>query len=552
MGSVKRIRMKPSCVPSRFESQMNKKRKRSLTPDQQEDDNKERGMDEKKRFAVCPMEISTSSFHEGNDKMIILYYLASLIIMMLLLQVHCRNLSNNFSFSELLNKEGVLPSCSSSLEKVHEKAVQVIQHNTQFRDQAVQVQPIHEHVSCQTTQCCAHKVTQTSILKHYRSKHVQFSVAVKDAVSSPIKPIAHQSTATSPIKPSGGKSSKPSSFGQSFKRRKLFFTDEKYDSDVSYTLSDRRSSIDSSLSERSSKTTVDSLQEKVTKDEKLNLKSTLTKINKNPRLYIGIPAELYFIVGLISKHTKLSEKNILLCLMKIRLNKTFSQLADDFDISLSQASKIFCTKVPLIVSMLSPFVKTFTKSTIKKNLPIAFRQKYNKINCIIDCLEIEIQKPKKAIHQALTWSEYKKANTYKYLISCTPDGLVSFVSSGYGGRVSDINLLEHSKFLDSLEPNSYILADRGFKNIEIYLKNRGFTLLRPPSVGAGSKLTKSEAKQTKEIASLRIHVERVIRRIREFSILKPHSVVNLNLLHVLDFCVMTACSLINLQDSLIK
>ena len=41
-------------------------------------------------------------------------------------------------------------------------------------------------------------------------------------------------------------------------------------------------------------------------------------------------------------------------------------------------------------------------------MPIAFRHKYNQVTCIIDCLEIEIQKPSKAIHQALSWSEYKK------------------------------------------------------------------------------------------------------------------------------------------------
>lgn len=447
-------------------------------------------------------------------------------------------------FSELLSEEDAIPTCTSHEKEFHDKAVQVVQHNIQFCDQAVQVQPLHEHVSCQVVQHRAHKLIQACVAKHYRSKQVQFNVAVKDTVSSPIQLFAHQSTSTSP--------NKPSMSGHSSTRRKLIFTEEKYDSDVSYTLSQEGSTFDSSPSKPSSQTTEDSSQEKIIKDQKLNLQSTLSKIKKNPRMYIGIPAELYFIVDIISKHTNLSENHILLCLVKIRLNRTFSQLADDFDISLSQASKIFYSKLPSIVNVLLPFIKTFTKSTIKKNLPIAFRHKYNKVNCIIDCLEIEIQKPKKATHQALTWSEYKKANTYKYLISCTPDGLVSFVSNGYGGRISDVNLLEHCKFLDSLEPRSFILADRGFKHIEIYLKQRGFTLLRPPSVAVGSKLTKSESKQTKEIASLRIHVERVIRRIREFSILKPHSVVNLNLLHILDFCVITACALINLQDSLIK
>ncbi|GBP70743.1 hypothetical protein EVAR_51042_1 [Eumeta japonica] len=132
------------------------------------------------------------------------------------------------------------------------------------------------------------------------------------------------------------------------------------------------------------------------------------------------------------------------------------------------------------------------------------------------------------------------------------NGVVSFVSKGYAGRISDVNIVENSKFLDSLPPNACILADRGFKNIADYLSLKGFTLMRPPSVSSGCKLSKAEARLTKQIASLRIHVERVIRRVREFGMLKMHSVVNSNLIGMLDLCITTACALINLQDSLIK
>ncbi|GBP75134.1 hypothetical protein EVAR_42377_1 [Eumeta japonica] len=68
-------------------------------------------------------------------------------------------------------------------------------------------------------------------------------------------------------------------------------------------------------------------------------------------------------------------------------------------------------------------------NTIKK-IKKRPRRKYHHVSCIIDCLEIEIQKPSNAVHQALTWSDYKKANTLKYLISSTPDGLVNFISPG--------------------------------------------------------------------------------------------------------------------------
>ncbi|GBP46174.1 hypothetical protein EVAR_24581_1 [Eumeta japonica] len=95
-------------------------------------------------------------------------------------------------------------------------------------------------------------------------------------------------------------------------------------------------------------------------------------------------------------------------------------------------------------------------------------------------------------------------------------------------------------------------TDRGFKHVEVYLRKMGVLLVRPPSVVSGAKLTKSEAKETKQIASLRIHVERVIRRLREFNMLKPHACLNLSLVKVLDDVITIACGLINIQDSLIK
>lgn len=386
-------------------------------------------------------------------------------------------------------------------------------------------------------------------MAHYRSKFVQISTRRKNSTTSPFKTTV--CTATSPFKMN---ISQASTSKLSAKRKLNFFEEE---SDDSFTPATEGSTVDYESSpykiSSQSKTTSDgsTSQEEFIK-QKINLVATLAKVKNKPRSYIGVPKDLYFLIDLIKKHTNISEQNIMLCLMRIKLNRTFSQLADDFDLSVTQASSLFFNKMPRIVEVLSPFIQQFPTKSIKQNLPIAFRHKFNKVTCIIDCLEIEIQKPKKAMYQALTWSEYKKTNTIKYLIACTPDGVVSFVSKGYAGRISDVNIVENSKFLDSLPPNACILADRGFKNIAHYLSLKGFTLMRPPSVSSGCKLSKAEARLTKQIASLRIHVERVIRRVREFGMLKMHSVVNSNLIGMLVLCITTACALINLQDSLIK
>lgn len=156
------------------------------------------------------------------------------------------------------------------------------------------------------------------------------------------------------------------------------------------------------------------------------------------------------------------------------------------------------------------------------------------------------------MQQTLTWSNYKHCNTIKYLIGSTPDGYISFVSEGYGGRISDINLVEQSGFLEAVPDNCTIIADRGFKHLESHLAQKNVTVLRPPSVLKDTKMTKSEVMESKIIASLRIHIERVIRRVRLFKLLKPHSVVNNKLVNVLDDAVIIACGLINLQAPIIK
>lgn len=268
-------------------------------------------------------------------------------------------------------------------------------------------------------------------------------------------------------------------------------------------------------------------------------------------MYVGISKECYFLIQLLHKHTNIKEEHILLCLKKIRLNTTFCELEDDFGISLSHANKLFLANIPIISSFLRSFIVNLNKKLIKKNLPIAFRHNYHNVSCIIDCLEIDIQKPSKALHQALTWSEYKKGNTVKYLISCTPNDLVNYISHGFGGRTSDVTIVENCNFLDGLPQRTCILADRGFKHLEQLLHEKGMKLLRPPSVNAGAKLSSTEVRLTKIFASLRIHIERVIRRLREFHMLKQHSVINTNILRVLDHVIIIACALIK-QDSLIK
>ncbi|KAL4718237.1 hypothetical protein ACJJTC_018236 [Scirpophaga incertulas] len=191
-----------------------------------------------------------------------------------------------------------------------------------------------------------------------------------------------------------------------------------------------RSDSDISLYEPSASTTscspVHSLQVKsssdcsefIEEDKRLRAKETIMnmieKIEKKPRLYIGVPIKCYYLIDIIIEELNIPKHHLLFCLNKIKLDSIFNQLSDDYAMTPSYLSKIFSKNIPLIASVMRPFIVSLDSEMIKKTLPMAFRHKYNNVGCIIDCLEIEIEKPSKAINQALTWSDYKKANTIKY------------------------------------------------------------------------------------------------------------------------------------------
>jgi len=92
--------------------------------------------------------------------------------------------------------------------------------------------------------------------------------------------------------------------------------------------------------------------------------------------------------------------------------------------------------------------------------------------------------------QSSTWSSYKHHNTMKFLIGCTPNGCISFISQLYVGSISDVELTRISGLLDNLEdkPGVSMMADRGF-TIKDMLAEKGAKLNIPPFMEGRKQLT---------------------------------------------------------------
>lgn len=387
------------------------------------------------------------------------------------------------------------------------------------------------------------KAVQVNSKNYYRSKgvNINFCAKKKNTATSPFK-ISKKTISTSPLK-----------ITHTSAKRVLCRDSDSIESVSSAqvtVLSSLSSEPDISSSQCSWAEEADSYTEAQFKSQMRTC--TLVSIEMEPKMLIGLPKKSYYLIKLLSDNIPLPTVDILITLKKIKLNESVSILAMQFGYTQSTISRIFKKSVPVLAMKMKELIAWQTSAEVFKKLPIAFRARYSNVISIIDCLEIQIEKPTNAVYQSLTWSQYKKCNTLKYLISCTPDGLVTFISDGYGGRATDVMIVEDCSFLNYLQPGTAIMADRGFKDISHLLIKKNCTLIRPPSVSTATACTKEEVKQAKRIAALRINVERVISRLREFHILLPHACVDHHLVPVIDDIIIIACGLINMQDFLIK
>ena len=109
--------------------------------------------------------------------------------------------------------------------------------------------------------------------------------------------------------------------------------------------------------------------------------------------------------------------------------------------------------------------------------------------------------------------------SYKGLIGISPSASVTFFSQLFDGSISEI--VSRSEFLEPPLWNSQdsVMADRGFV-IYDELKEPGVVLNIPCFLAGRDQLTAAEVKESPSIASIRIHVECAIRRIKKLRMLR--------------------------------
>ena len=94
-----------------------------------------------------------------------------------------------------------------------------------------------------------------------------------------------------------------------------------------------------------------------------------------------------------------------------------------------------------------------------------------------------------------------------------------------------------------------VLFDKGFNVQDLFL-SRQVKCALPPFVRSKRQFTRSEVYQGKRIARARIHVERVMGRLKEFRLL--NHVLPINMIDLCDHIWNVAGAIVNMQPALVK
>ena len=213
-----------------------------------------------------------------------------------------------------------------------------------------------------------------------------------------------------------------------------------------------------------------------------------------------------------------TEEKIVLTLCKLKLCLSFQCLGILFGVSHVTARTYFIDTTDLLSTILEEAIYFPDQEEIKENLPVGFKD-FADTRVVLYCTEIPVENSPCLQCRIKTYSHYKGRQTLKFLIDVTPSGLISYCSKEHGGKASVKAIFLQSGLLEKCTAGKdAIMTDKGFL-IESECQEKKLKLYRPPFVHQNEQMSVADSLKTRKIAAARVHVERVMERLKNFSFL---------------------------------
>lgn len=184
-----------------------------------------------------------------------------------------------------------------------------------------------------------------------------------------------------------------------------------------------------------------------------------------------------------------------------------------------------------------------TNEQMSNNLPKCF-EKFKNTRAVLDCTEVSVQKPNCLKCRLRMYSYYKGKETIKIMIAVSPGGQIIFISPVFGGRTSDKAIFNASGIMNKLIPGTdALMVDKVFEIEEECLLNH-IKLFVPLKLGRKKQFSYQDFLLTKHIAAARVHVERVIQRIKIFKVCQNQ--IHWSIIPYIEDIFNVICGLVNL------
>ena len=222
----------------------------------------------------------------------------------------------------------------------------------------------------------------------------------------------------------------------------------------------------------------------------------------------------------INKRCMELEDQVFLFLFKLRHNHSYTHISNLFNVSTSTCNDVFHNILSMFDALLGDTVQSIPPPNVCKNatfLPNSFKASLSNVTAILDCTDFPISHPRSRpeLHKPF-YSSYRGGNTFKTLITISPCGTILHVTPFVGGSTSDKEIVSDPKYLKCLSPGHCLLCDKGFLIDDIL--PIGVTSIIPAFKNT-DQFTQIQALRNRTIAVSRVHVERVIGKLKNWKIL---------------------------------
>ncbi|KAK7154797.1 hypothetical protein R3I93_009675 [Phoxinus phoxinus] len=222
---------------------------------------------------------------------------------------------------------------------------------------------------------------------------------------------------------------------------------------------------------------------------------------------------------------------LFLFLVYLALGLKEKDLGDRFNVHHTAVSRIIESWVRFLYTLLGAVRIWTSPEEIRATMPSVF-SKYSDTQVIIDHTELRCQSE--------TFSQCKSHTTMKGMIGVSPHGAVTFVSSLYPGSVSDKELFRQSGIIPLLDKDMAVMVDEGFR-IDDLVPCKVHRLLCD-----NSHPSHDEVLVTQDITRLRIHVEKIIERIKGIKLFD--TIIPMSISGSINQLFAVACLLTNYQN----